>query len=241
MNSPQKKKVPIFNVEVGLVRTRNELEKLNVHLEDKVRERTEDLSCEIAQRERAEAALREERERYRELFENANDILYTLDLAGRVTSLNAAGEQIIGHKRGEALGTSIGEILGEEYQDFVQGMLDEETNGKHGTAYQLEIIARDGRPIELEVSTRLIFDKEGRPVGAHGIARDVSERKKLEQQLRQAQKMEAIGNLAGGIAHNFNNMLTVIDRTGHHEPCGQCARRYAGRWGPHHRNQKRRV
>jgi len=210
MNSPQKKKVPIFNVEVGLVRTRDELEKLNAHLEDKVRERTEDLSCEIAQRERAEAALREERERYRELFENANDILYTLDLTGRVTSLNAAGEQIIGHKRREALGTSIGEILGEEYQDFVQGMLDEETNGKHGTAYQLEIVARDGRPIELEVSTRLVFDKEGRPVGAHGIARDVSERKKLEQQLRQAQKMEAIGNLAGGIAHNFNNMLTVI-------------------------------
>src|SRR5438876_4833760 len=97
MECPQKKKVPIFNVEAGPVRTRNELEKLNVHLEDKVRERTEDLSCEIAQRERAEAALREERERYRELFENANDILYTLDLAGRVTSLNAAGEQIIGH------------------------------------------------------------------------------------------------------------------------------------------------
>src|SRR5436309_13431621 len=88
MESPQKKKVPIFNVEAGPVRSRDELEKLNAHLEDKVRGRTEDLSCEIAQRERAEAALREERERYRELFENANDILYTLDIAGRVTSLN---------------------------------------------------------------------------------------------------------------------------------------------------------
>ena len=96
-----------------------------------------------------------------------------------------------------------------EQLETVRQMIARKLAGDRITAYELEIIAKDGRRIPVEVNTALIIH-DGVAVGIQGIARDVTERKKLEQQLRQAQKMEAIGLLAGGVAHDFNNLLTVI-------------------------------
>ena len=77
------------------------------------------------------------------------------------------------------------------------------------TVYEHELLAKDGRRIQVEVASRLIVE-DGAPVGTEAICRDITERKQLEEQLRQAQKMEAVGRLAGGVAHDFNNLLTVI-------------------------------
>ena len=127
----------------------------------------------------------------------------------RFTSLNLAGEAITGYTRAEALGLTVAQVVAAEYLEQIHERLRDQLAGKATPPFEAEIIAKDGRRIPMEVSSRLI-SRAGRPEGIQGIARDVSERKRLEEELRQAQRMEAIGRLAGGIAHDFNNLLTVI-------------------------------
>jgi two-component system cell cycle sensor histidine kinase/response regulator CckA len=166
-------------------------------------------TMDITHRKHAEEELRQSEERYRDLVENAHDIIYTHDLEGNYKSINAAAEQITGYTREEALRMNITQTVPPEQLETVRQMIARKLAGDRITAYELEIIAKDGRRIPVEVNTALII-QDGVAVGIQGIARDVTERKKLEQQLRQAQKMEAIGLLAGGVAHDFNNLLTVI-------------------------------
>ncbi|MDX6446944.1 MAG: two-component system, cell cycle sensor histidine kinase and response regulator CckA [Blastocatellia bacterium] len=164
----------------------------------------------ITERKRAEEQLRESEERYRDTVENARDIIYTHDLRGNYTSVNKAGEQITGYTREEARTMNVSQTVAPEFLDKARQMLGRKLNENEETVYDLEIIAKDGRRIAVEVNTRLIY-RDGVAVGVEGIARDITERKHLEAQLRQSQKMEAVGRLAGGIAHDFNNLLTVIN------------------------------
>lgn len=163
----------------------------------------------ITEHKRAEFELLQSEERYRDLVENAHDIIYEHDLAGNYTSINKAGEKITGYSRAETLNLSLAQTVAPEYMEKARLMLCRKLGGQPVTAYELEIISKDGRRIATEVNTRLVL-QNGRAVGVQGIARDVTERKQLEEQLRQSQKLEAIGQLAGGVAHDFNNLLTVI-------------------------------
>src|SRR6266850_884354 len=160
-------------------------------------------------RRRADEALRQTEERYRDLVENARDIIYEHDLEGNYTSSNKAGEQITGYSSAEALQLNVAQIVAPEYLEKAKEMVRRKLAGESVTAYELELIAKDGRHIWVEVNTRLVFHN-GTPIGVQGIARDVTERKLLAEQLRQSQKLEAVGQLAGGVAHDFNNLLTVI-------------------------------
>jgi len=164
----------------------------------------------VTERKRAEAALRESEERYRDLVENAHDIIYSHDLEGNYTSMNKAGEEITGYTLEEALKLKMSDTVAPECLPKVQQMMKRKLAGERVTAYDIEIIAKDGRRVPVEVNTKYVY-QNGVAAGVQGIARDVTERKQLEDQLRQSQKMEAIGQLAGGVAHDFNNLLTAIN------------------------------
>jgi PAS domain S-box-containing protein len=140
----------------------------------------------VTDRKRTEEALRTSEERYRELFENANDIVYTLDLAGNLTSLNKAGERIIGYSRDELLNQPIVELIVPEYLETMLQMFNRKVAGERLTTYELEILTKDKRHVTLEVSSRLIY-QEGNPLGMQGIARDISDRKQAEQALRESE------------------------------------------------------
>jgi len=167
------------------------------------------LEHEIAERTRMGAALLESEARYRDLFEHAHDMLYTHDLAGHVTALNRRGEQLTGYTRDELLGLHISYLVAPEHWELIQHMQARTQAGLPATMYEVDIITKAGQRRTLEVSTQRLV-RVGAPREVQGIARDVTERTRLEGQLRHAQKMEALGTLAGGIAHDFNNILTAI-------------------------------
>ncbi len=141
----------------------------------------------ITERKKAEEALQQSEERYRELFENANDIIYTHDLAGNFTSINKAGERVTGYTRDEVLAMNISNILPPESLEQARRMIACKVNQGGRTEYELEIITRDEHRLLLEVSTRLIYEGD-KPVGVQGIARDITERKKMEQALKESEE-----------------------------------------------------
>ncbi len=168
------------------------------------------IARDISERKQAESALRMSEEKYRDLFEYANDVIYIHDLQGNFLSVNQKAEQITGYKRDEVIKLNMSQIIVPEYLELAKTNILKKLQGESSnTVYELEVICKDGSKRPLEVNTRLLYEGQ-RPVGVQGIARDISERKQLEEQLRQSQKMEAVGRLAGAVAHDFNNLLTAI-------------------------------
>jgi PAS domain S-box-containing protein len=144
------------------------------------------VATDITDNRRAEASIRESEERYRELFENANDIIYTHDLEGNFTSLNRAGEQITGYSREQAVTMNVADVIAREHLGLARDMIAHKASEKVSTVYEIDIITRQGRRVRLEVSTRLIISN-GKPVGVQGIARDLTERKRSEAALKESQ------------------------------------------------------
>ena len=123
------------------------------------------------------------RERYRELLDNASDIVYSHDLQGRFTTLNKAGEQATGYTAEEIVKKSIIDLVDPALSETVQQWLQSIAAGKAPSTYTVEIRAKDGQRVWLEASTRLIL-QHGNPVGVLGLARDVTRRKHAEDALR---------------------------------------------------------
>lgn len=142
------------------------------------------IAQDITERRRAEEQLRLSEERYRELFENANDMIYTHDLDGRLTSMNISGERVSGYSREELLGTHIQKVLAPEYLEKTRESITRKLRGEAtSTFYEVEILSKNGIRIPIELSTRLIYEN-GVPIGVQGIARDVTERKASEARYR---------------------------------------------------------
>ncbi|MFI5326812.1 MAG: response regulator, partial [Candidatus Rokuibacteriota bacterium] len=161
-------------------------------------------------KQRLTQALSESEERYRLVTENIADAVFLLELDGRIVLGNPRAEIITGYSQAELVGRSIVSLLPEEGAREVQARL---SNVRAGVdvppLFEVELTRKDGARALLEVHMTSVL-KDGNPVGRLGVARDISERRSLEDQLRQAQKMEGIGRLAAGVAHDFNNLLTAI-------------------------------
>lgn len=142
-----------------------------------------ELEARISERKRAEEALRESEERYRELFENARDAIYVHDLDGNYVSINRAAETLSGYNRIEILGRNFAEFIAQEHVDQARDCLFAKLARSGETTYEVEVIAKDGRRVPVEVSSRAIY-ANGAIVGVQGTARDITERKQTQDTLR---------------------------------------------------------
>jgi PAS domain S-box-containing protein len=174
----------------------------------------------VTEHRRAEEALIKSQNKYIDLYENANDMILTLDLLGNFTSINRAAYASFGYRLEELLGKSLRDVVAPESFKYAMAILQkavaERSDLTEIQPWEFEGFKKDGTRVLLEVRARLILE-DGNITGIQAIARDITERKQseeekalLQEQLRQSQKMEAIGRLAGGIAHDFNNLLTII-------------------------------
>ena len=137
----------------------------------------------ITERKQTEQALRESEERYRELFENSKDALYVHDMNGMYTSINRAAEKLSGYSRAELIGQHFSNFVSPEYVNLVRSQLCRKLEASGETTYEIEMIAKQGRRISVEVSSRLIVEN-GKPIGVQGCVRDVSERKRAQEAAR---------------------------------------------------------
>ena len=165
----------------------------------------------ITGRKQAEAALRESEEKYRTIIENIEEAYYEVDPAGNFTFLNDAAIATLGYTREELLGGNYEQILNAENGAQISEVFAEVSKTERSVkAHPWKFVTKEGTEKDLELSVSLIRDSAGKPSGFRGICRDVTERKRAEEELLKMEKLESIGILAGGIAHDFNNILTAI-------------------------------
>jgi len=179
----------------------------------------------ISDRKRIEEELRRvhkdlEQRKERQLWQSQNRLALIVDssqdaiigktLDGIITHWNKGAEHIYGYRAEEVIGKSIAILVPEESPDEIPQILEKIRRGGNVHYFESVRLTKDGRRLNVSLSVSPIQDAEGNIVGASTIARDITAQKRAEDQLRQAQKMEAVGRLAGGIAHDFNNILGII-------------------------------
>jgi len=193
----------------------------------------------VTERREMEEVIRQSEEKYRTIIEQMEDGYFEADLTGSFTFVNDAESKILGYSKDELIGMNYRRYQSEKsaqkvFQEFSRLYI----TGEPVKVLGLEIIRKDGTKGFHEVSVSLIKNNEGKPTGFRGISRDFTERKQaeeekrsLEERLNRAEKMEALGQLAGGVAHDLNNVLGVL--SGYSElllmqiPEGQKARNHA--------------
>jgi PAS domain S-box-containing protein len=169
----------------------------NARLRTIVRRKTEDIR-------RSEEALRESEAKYRELFENASDIIYTHDLTGQCISVNEAAKRILGYSSTEFQSLHLRDIVDPEYFPVVVEELRKKVQEgvERSGPYEILVRSKDGIPLWFEIHSRVIVN-EGKPVGVHGTARDITERKRAKEALRESEEKYRL------VVENANEAILV--------------------------------
>ena len=177
------------------------------------------ITRDITAKREQEKALRDSEERFRMLVQGVRDYaIYMLDTEGRVTNWNSGAQSIKGYTAEEIVGQHFSRFYTDEDRARGEPQFALETALREGK-YEREAwrVRKDGSPFWASVVLDPIFDESGKHIGFAKITRDITERKKVQEQLEetqaslvQSQKLQALGELTGGIAHDFNNLMTVI-------------------------------
>jgi PAS domain S-box-containing protein len=162
----------------------------------------------LGEKQRAEAALRASEERYRALVDNMDSVVFTTDVEGRITFVNRA-MTIFGFEPEQVIGRHRDEFVHPDDIAAARRARAEQVARGEPQPIEYRMIDASGKPRHVRSSARPLVVGD-RVVGSTGVIADLTAQRRAEEQLREAQKMEAVGRLAGGVAHDFNNVLSVI-------------------------------
>jgi PAS domain S-box-containing protein len=154
--------------------------------------------------------LRDYQNRLALIVDSSQDAIIGKNLDGIVTHWNKGAEDIYGYTAQEMIGKPVSMLAPPERADEIPAILEKIRGGERVEYFESVRVTKDERKLHVSISVSPIYDGDGKVVGASTIARNITAQKKTEDQLRQSQKMEAVGRLAGGVAHDFNNLLGIV-------------------------------
>jgi PAS domain S-box-containing protein len=175
------------------------------------RTRLEGFVEDITERKLAEEALTESERKYRSIIETIEEGYYEVDIAGNFTFMNDSLCRILGYHRQELIGMNNREYMTTEVAaDVYKAFNEVYRTGKPMSVTAWELISKNGTTVHIEASVSPLRSPSGEIIGFSGICRDVSERRKAQELLLQSERLKSVAELAGGVAHNFNNLLQIV-------------------------------
>ena len=202
-----------MNMDEALIMIESALDKQRLAAEN--RRLLEELQKELVERKRIGAELAAERERLTVTLRSIGDGVITTDVEGKVALVNGTAEALIGWTEEESAGRpliDVFHIINEDTRERCENPVERvfETGGIIGLANRTVLVAKDGTERIIADSGAPIRDKDSNIIGVVLVFRDITERRRLEEELQKIQKLESVGILAGGIAHDLNNLLTGV-------------------------------
>lgn len=149
--------------------------------------------------------------RYADLYEHSPDMYHSVDRRGIIANCNLTESEVLGIRKEDIIGRPLLKLYPEAQHDHVRKNLEKLfERGEELKDVEEQVQKHDGTLIDVSVNSSIVYDPDGSPSLARMVLRDITEKKRMEAKILQAQKIDSIGNLAGGVAHDFNNILTSI-------------------------------